>query len=189
MVVLLSLKPYCLTADAATRANTIRSFLKPPQVRSQDIFHAKYVWTSKESGLEERFVLKAPATSVGELAKHSNMVQWCSKAQWLAYLLPYPATQLPRVRFLVYLFFSEENLFDIAEVNQQCLLEESGNWLENVDPTHHYKKHGFNTYTKCKLLVPIKLHDPMSDTYLKYHTGTCTKSLDRFLRVKVLVNL
>ena len=137
MDVLLSLKPYCLTGDAATKANTIVSFLKPPQVRSQDIFHAKYVWTIKESGLEERFVLKAPATSVGESAKHTNMVQWCSLDQWLAYLLLYPATQGSILS--VPIFFSEENLFDIAEVNQQCFLEESEEWLENVYPTHHYK--------------------------------------------------
>ena len=32
--------------------------------------------------------------------------------------------------------FSEENLVDVAEVNQWRWLEESRQWLENVDQTH-----------------------------------------------------
>ena len=33
-------------------------------------------------------------------------------------------------------FFSEEKIADVAEVNQWHCLEESGQWLENVDRTH-----------------------------------------------------
>ena len=43
----------------------------------------------------------------------------------VAYLL---LTQQPRVRIPVFL--------DVAEVNQHRWLEDSGQWLENVDPTH-----------------------------------------------------
>ena len=32
--------------------------------------------------------------------------------------------------------FSEEKIIDVAEVNQLHWLEESGQWLENVDRTH-----------------------------------------------------
>ena len=32
--------------------------------------------------------------------------------------------------------FSEEFILDVAEVSQQRSLEESGQWLENVDLTH-----------------------------------------------------
>ena len=32
--------------------------------------------------------------------------------------------------------FTEENIVDVAEVNQRCCLEESGQWLENVECTH-----------------------------------------------------
>ena len=31
---------------------------------------------------------------------------------------------------------SEETIIDVAEVNQQRWLEESGQWLENLDQTH-----------------------------------------------------
>ena len=31
---------------------------------------------------------------------------------------------------------SEEKIVDVAEVNQRRWLEESGQWLENVDQTH-----------------------------------------------------
>ena len=33
-------------------------------------------------------------------------------------------------------FFSEEKMVDVVEVNEQCWLEESEQWLENVDQTH-----------------------------------------------------
>ena len=32
--------------------------------------------------------------------------------------------------------FSDEKIIYVAEVNQRCWLEESGQWLENVDQTH-----------------------------------------------------
>ena len=44
-------------------------------------------------------------------------------------------TQQPRVRFPVLLNFFRGNIIDVAEVNQRCWLEESGQWHENVDPT------------------------------------------------------
>ena len=57
-----------------------------------------------------------------------------SISQWLAYLLPDPAApgSIPSIP----LKFSEEKVFDIAEVNQRRWLEECGHWLENVDQTY-----------------------------------------------------
>ena len=37
---------------------------------------------------------------------------------------------------------SDEIIIDIAEVNQQRWLEESGQWLENVDQTHLVQARG-----------------------------------------------
>ena len=55
-------------------------------------------------------------------------------AQKLAYLLLDPAAPGsipcgPKI-------FSEEKIVNITEVNQRHCLEESGQWLENVDQTH-----------------------------------------------------
>ena len=60
-----------------------------------------------------------------------------SIAQWLAYLLPDPATpgSIPSIREL----FFREKIVNVAEVNQQrCLeyLEESGLGLDNIDQSH-----------------------------------------------------
>ena len=60
--------------------------------------------------------------------------QCCSVVKWLAYLLPDPAApglipSIPKI-------FSEKNIAQVGEVNQWCWLEESGQWLENVDRTH-----------------------------------------------------
>ena len=48
-----------------------------------------------------------------------------SIAQWLAYLIP----SIPQT-------ISDEKLVDVAEVVQLHCLEESGQWLENVDQMH-----------------------------------------------------
>ena len=55
-----------------------------------------------------------------------------SIAQWLAYLLPDPATPglIPSIPEI---FFEEEKLSDVAAVNQRHCFEESGRLLENVD--------------------------------------------------------
>ena len=46
-------------------------------------------------------------------------------------------TQLPWVRFpALPSFFTVEKIVEVAEVNRQCCLEESGTWLENIDRTH-----------------------------------------------------
>ena len=52
-------------------------------------------------------------------------------AQWIAFALPNPAALglIPGIPK----FFSEEKIVDVAEVNQQRCLDESGQWLENVD--------------------------------------------------------
>ena len=57
-----------------------------------------------------------------------------SIAQWLAYLLPDPAAtgSIPSIPGV----FSVEIIVDVAEVNQWCWLEESEQWLENVDRAH-----------------------------------------------------
>ena len=57
-----------------------------------------------------------------------------SKAQWLSYLLPDPAATslIPSIPDI----FSEEKIVDVAEAYQRRCLEESGQWLENVDQTH-----------------------------------------------------
>ena len=57
-----------------------------------------------------------------------------SIAQWLACLLPNPAalgsiSSIPK-------YFSDKTIVDAAEVNQLRYLEESGQWLENVDLNH-----------------------------------------------------
>ena len=46
------------------------------------------------------------------------------------------ASPLPRVRFpLPPNFFIWKKIVDVAEINQRHCLEESGQWLENVDQT------------------------------------------------------
>ena len=54
--------------------------------------------------------------------------------QWLAHLLPDPAA--PALIPNVPKKNSEENFVNVAEVNQWRCLEQSGQWLENVDWTH-----------------------------------------------------
>ena len=50
------------------------------------------------------------------------------EAQWLAYLLPYPAApgSIPRVPKKI----SDEIFFIVADVNQWCCLDESGQLIE-----------------------------------------------------------
>ena len=57
-----------------------------------------------------------------------------SIAQLLAYLLPDLAApgSMPSITQKI----SEEKIVDVAEVNQWRSSEESGQWLENVDPTY-----------------------------------------------------
>ena len=55
-------------------------------------------------------------------------------AQRLAYLLP--STPVPGSMPSIPNKISEIKIFNVAEVNQQCCLEESGQWLENVNQTH-----------------------------------------------------
>ena len=57
-----------------------------------------------------------------------------STAQWLAYLILDPAAPgyIPSNPN----FFSKEKIVNVAEVNQRRCLEETGQWLENVDRTH-----------------------------------------------------
>ena len=56
---------------------------------------------------------------------------WGSSAQWLAYLLWVPAALglIPSIPTI----YSEENIINAAEVNQWYWLEESRQWLGNVD--------------------------------------------------------
>ena len=56
------------------------------------------------------------------------------KAEYIEYLLPDPAAlgSIPSIPAIS----SEGKIVDVAEVNQQHCLEESGQWLENVDRTH-----------------------------------------------------
>ena len=55
-----------------------------------------------------------------------------SIAQFLVYLLPDPAApgSFPSKKI------SEEKIIDVAEVNQWRWVEESEQWVENVDQTH-----------------------------------------------------
>ena len=57
-----------------------------------------------------------------------------SIAQRLAFLLPDPSAlgSIPSVPQKI----SEEKIVDVAEDSQQRWLEESGQWLENVDQIH-----------------------------------------------------
>ena len=49
-------------------------------------------------------------------------------------MLPDPAA--PGLIFSVPQNFTEENIVNVAEVNQQRCIEESGQWLENVGQTY-----------------------------------------------------
>ena len=60
-----------------------------------------------------------------------QMLKGGSVAQWLAYLPTNPAA-LGTVPGIPEIFAGEKTV-DTAKVNQQCCLEESGQWLENVD--------------------------------------------------------
>ena len=53
-----------------------------------------------------------------------------SVEQLLAHLLPYPAA--PGSILTVF----EHKIVNVVEVNQRLCLEESGQWLENIDQTH-----------------------------------------------------
>ena len=44
--------------------------------------------------------------------------------------------QQPRVRFPAFPKRFQRKIIDVAKVYQRRWLEESGQWLENVDPTH-----------------------------------------------------
>ena len=53
-------------------------------------------------------------------------------------------TQLPRVRFPEFpKIFPLKKIVNVAEVNQQHCLEESGQWLENVDQTQLVMASGY----------------------------------------------
>ena len=54
-----------------------------------------------------------------------------SIAQWFAYLLPNPVAPIQNPAFPD--FFQRKIIVHGAEVNQQRCLDESGQWLENVD--------------------------------------------------------
>ena len=52
--------------------------------------------------------------------------------------------------------FSEEKIVDIAKVKQRCRLEGSGQWLENVDPTHPTGKwHASTTKKRLTILARV----------------------------------
>ena len=59
------------------------------------------------------------------------------KVSWWGaeYLLPDPSApgSIPSVPKKI----SDQKIVDVAEVNQRRCLEESGQWLENVDQTQH----------------------------------------------------
>ena len=76
-------------------------------------------------------------------------------AQWLAHLLPDPAAQ---VRFPASLNFLEEKSVNFAELNQQRCLEESRQWLENVDRTHLVFAKGKIGLQKDTFTPSISLH-------------------------------
>ena len=44
--------------------------------------------------------------------------------------------QQPQARIPAFPKFIRRKIINVAEVNQRRCLEESGQWLENVDPTH-----------------------------------------------------
>ena len=74
----------------------------------------------------------------GELTRSYEKTIKCDNvggtiAQWLAYLFPDPAALglIPSVSGI----FLEKKIVNVSEVNQQCCLEESEQWLENIDRT------------------------------------------------------
>ena len=64
--------------------------------------------------------------------KHLLRGRWLQSTE-VAYLL---LTQQPQIRLPVFQKMFRGNIIDVAEVNQRRWLEESGQWLENVDRTH-----------------------------------------------------
>ena len=54
-------------------------------------------------------------------------------------------------------FFSEEKIINVAEVDQQRCLEESGQWLENVDQSHLVLASGNLVLQKMSHLQATKL--------------------------------
>ena len=52
-------------------------------------------------------------------------------------------------------FFSVRKIVDVAEVNQRCCLDESGQWLEDVDQTHLVLASGKLVLQKC---CPVNLN-------------------------------
>ena len=62
------------------------------------------------------------------------VLEWSSIAHWLGYLLLDPAApgSIPNVPQKI----SQGKNVSVSEVNQWRCLEESGQWLENVDRTH-----------------------------------------------------
>ena len=66
----------------------------------------------------------------------------------VAYLLPYPAA--PGLIPSIPPKNSEENIVNVAEVNQRRWFEESEQLLENVDRTHYKKISKWNKTNKIK---------------------------------------
>ena len=76
-----------------------------------------------------------------------------SKARWLEYLILNPAVLVWIPSALK--IFSWERIVNVAEVNQQRCLEESGQWLENVNRTHLHGTSGKLVIQKT-LCFPLK---------------------------------
>ena len=92
------------------------------------------IWNVARS--PNRLPLEPPAqatTNLNVWAK-SHPQRGGSIAQWLAYLLPDPADRglIPSVPKKI----KRKKFINVAEINQQRCLEESGQWLENVDQIH-----------------------------------------------------
>ena len=59
-------------------------------------------------------------------------------------------TQQPLVRFPAFPIFLRGKIINVSEVNQWRCLEESGQWLENVDRTHLVLASGKPVLNNCR---------------------------------------
>ena len=118
----------------------------------------------RATATEKMVTLDRRSSSNSSLLKKTNekirkfsldVLKWGSIAQWLAYLL---LSQQPQVRFPA---FSKKFQRKNCQwcIGQRRCLEESGQWIENVDRSHLVLASGRLVLQKCPSLSCLKLVD------------------------------
>ena len=98
----------------------------------------------------------------------------CMHSTKVAYLL---LTHQPWARFPAFPKVSKGKIINVAEVNQQPLLEESSQWLEKVDRTHLVLANGQASSTKILWLSKAAQFSP-------FNPGTKQMDTRYFLEMK-----